>query len=279
MKKTTIYGAILTLLCLTTSVQAQVITIGTGTGSWYNSPITRLFEFGASETIYDADDIGTTGSITSIGWNIYSTPTDNPTKNASIYLKMSTQATIATTTSTDDYTLVYTGTIENSALGWQNITLDTPFDYNDDTQNLLVLVVHESGDYTYTPPNYYYTTATNKSSYYYSITNPWNNNRTMNLTANRPNIKLTMSDLSVVDIENNNSLRFYPNPIQDNINFSAKKNIATITIYNNLGQIVTTHKANSTETAINLAQQNTGTYLAEITFEDGNTKKVNLIKE
>lgn len=77
-------------------------------------------------------------------------------------MKMSDQSTI--TTSLTGYTLVYSGNIDNDVLGWQNIQLNTPFEYKDPTKNLLVLVVHASGDYTLSPPRYSYTDSANKAS-------------------------------------------------------------------------------------------------------------------
>ncbi|SDM28500.1 T9SS type A sorting domain-containing protein [Chryseobacterium taihuense] len=280
MKKSTFFYFLLFGLINFIPLNAQQqITIGSGTSTWYYSPITRLFEYGASETIYDASEIGVTGTINSVGWNIVSSAYATPTGNVSIYMKMSTQSTIATTTNTTGYTLVYTGNVNNDVLGWQNITLTTPFQYNDSTKNLAVLVVHASGNYTLSPPNYAYSNVPDKSSYYYSISNAWNETRTMIATPNRTNIRLSFGNLSTIEIDGKASVKYYPNPVKDIFNISGSQSIASVDFYNLSGQNVLSQKFDSKDISINLSRLTTGNYLAKINYKDGSSKTVKVIKQ
>ncbi len=280
MKKSTFFYFLLFGLINFIPLNAQQqITIGNGTSTWYYSPITRLFEYGASETIYDASEIGVTGTINSVGWNIVSSAYATPTGNVSIYMKMSTQSTITTTTNTTGYTLVYTGNVNNDVLGWQNITLTTPFQYNDSTKNLAVLVVHASGNYTLSPPNYAYSNVPDKSSYYYSISNAWNETRTMIATPNRTNIRLSFGNLSTVEIDGKASVKYYPNPVKDIFNISGSQSIASVDFYNLSGQNVLSQKFDSKDISINLSRLTTGNYLAKINYKDGSSKTVKVIKQ
>lgn len=260
-------------------INAQQVTIGTGTSTWYYSPITRLFENGASETIYDSSEIGTTGTINSVGWNIVSNAYAVTTGNVSIYMKMATQSTISTPTSLTGYTLVYSGNVNNDVLGWQNITLTTPFQYNDSTKNLLVLVVHASGNYTLSPPNYSYSNVPNKSSYYSSISNAWNDTRTMTSTPNRTNIRLTFGSLSTVEIDGKTSLKYYPNPVKNIFNVSANQNILSLDFYNLAGQNILSKKFDSKEVSIDLSSLTAGNYIARVNYKDGSSKTIKVIKQ
>lgn len=257
----------------------QQITIGAGTSYWYYSPITRLFENGASETIYDGSEIGTTGTINSIGWNIVSNPYAVTTGNVSIYMKMATQNTISTPTSTAGYTLVYSGNVNNDVVGWQNITLTTPFQYSDSTKNLIVLVVHASGNYTLGPPNYSYSNVPDKSSYYYSISNAWNDTRTMISTPNRTNIRLNFSTLSTVEIDGKNALKYYPNPVKDIFNISGNQTITSLEIYNLSGQNILNQKFDNKDISVNLSRLTSGNYIAKVIYKDGSSKTMKVTKQ
>lgn len=280
MKNSTFFYIL--LICflgiIPTNAQQQ-ITIGTGTASWYYSPITRLFENGASETIYDASEIGGTGTINSIGWNIVSSAYATTTGNVSIYMKMSTQSAISTPTSITGYTLVYSGNVNNDVLGWQNIVLTTPFQYNDSTKNLVVLVVHASGNYTLSPPNYSYSNAANKSSYYYSISNAWNDTRAMISTPNRANIRLNFASLSTVEIDGKTSVKYYPNPVKNIFNVSGNQSIASLDFYNLAGQNVLSQKFDNKEISIDLSRLTAGNYIARVNYKDGSSKTIKVVKQ
>ncbi|MGI9650106.1 T9SS type A sorting domain-containing protein [Chryseobacterium sp. RLHN22] len=280
MKNSTIlYILTICLLGIIPTNAQQQITIGTGTNYWYYSPITRLFENGASETIYDASEIGITGTINSIGWNIVSNAYATPTGNVSIYMKMSSQSTISTPASTTGYTLVYSGNVNNDVLGWQNITLSTPFQYNDSTKNLIVLVVHASGNYTLSPPNYSYSNVPDKSSYYYSIYDAWNNTKTMSATTNRTNIRLNFSTLSTVEIDGKNSVKYYPNPVKDIFNISGNQIITSLEIYNLSGQNILNQKFDSKDISVNLSRFTSGNYIGKVNYKDGSSKNIKIMKQ
>lgn len=280
MKKFTFFYALLMSISGFIRINAQQeVIIGTGTSDWYYSPITRLFEHGASETIYDSSDIGITGIIGSVGWNINANAYATTTGNVSIYMKMTDQATISTPASLTGYTLVYSGNVDNNVLGWQNIQLTTPFDYNDSTKNLMVLVVHASGNYTLSPPRYSYTTATGKASYYSSISNAWNETRAMIATANRTNIKLYFQNLSTVEIEGNNSLKYYPNPVKNTLTISGNQNMTLVEVYNLMGLKMMSKKPDNKEVSLDLSGLSSGNYIIKVTDKNGSSKTIKIIKE
>ncbi|RDK83468.1 fibronectin type III domain-containing protein [Marinirhabdus gelatinilytica] len=66
------------------------------------------------------------------------------------------------------------------------------------------------------------------------------------------------------------SLQFYPNPVQDVLNFSASQVIETLTVYSLTGQIVQTERVGATQGQINLSGLSTGMYLVEVQTSYGN---------
>ncbi|MBO0359422.1 T9SS type A sorting domain-containing protein [Hymenobacter sp. BT186] len=118
----------------------------TGTGSTLaRKPLATYYGYERSAMIYTAAEIGTSGSITNVGFyvNSVSTPGAAPTK---IYLKTVANATFAaaTTVAAEETgaTLVYDSTIPAASFTantWVSVPLTTPFAYNG-TSNLEVIV-------------------------------------------------------------------------------------------------------------------------------------------
>ncbi|MEJ5245484.1 MAG: right-handed parallel beta-helix repeat-containing protein [Bacteroidota bacterium] len=136
------------------------ITIGTGT-SGQSYPLDRYYNMSASEAIYLASEIGMPATITSIAYNKVSGTDVNPIGPVSIFMKHTTDNSLATGTyDTTTFTRVYHGSFPNNATsGWMQVNLSTPFAYNG-TNNLAVLVVKHYQDWISAYPNYAYTTVT-----------------------------------------------------------------------------------------------------------------------
>ena len=126
---------------LTTNAQETVdVTIGEGmeTGNYNYYPVHTYRNYSLTEQLYTADEIGTAGTINSIGfYYVYSEPFSM--NNVTLYMKNVTRNTFANDTDMEplsDSDIVWTGTFSASGSGWITITLDTPFNYDGD--NLLV---------------------------------------------------------------------------------------------------------------------------------------------
>ena len=137
-----------------------LLTIGSGT-STQSYPIDRYYNYSTHESIYLASEIGTAGTIKTIGF-YKSSGTDISSIDAvTIYMKNTTDAILAAGTySTTGYTQVYSGTFPNTATsGWMEVTLNTGFSYNG-TSNLAILIVKGYQAYISTYPYWTYTTST-----------------------------------------------------------------------------------------------------------------------
>ncbi len=84
----------------------------------------------------------------------------------------------------------------------------------------------------------------------------------------------TSTNLSVTEIEINQGITFYPNPVKDIVNFSSENAIENIIIYNILGQEVLSKKVNSNELSIDISNLSTGTYVAKLNNNKSQTVKL-----
>ncbi|NNK40383.1 MAG: T9SS type A sorting domain-containing protein, partial [Winogradskyella sp.] len=84
--------------------------------------------------------------------------------------------------------------------------------------------------------------------------------------------------LSTNEFENLSSLRFYPNPVNNVVNFEAQKSIEQITLFNMLGQSVLTAKPNALSSELDISDLQTGTYFVKVTI-DGASKTVRVVKQ
>lgn len=83
---------------------------------------------------------------------------------------------------------------------------------------------------------------------------------------------LSSSEHTIVDFS------YYPNPVVDQLNFSAKTSIDTVKIYNLSGQMVLNQNINSTTGSVNVSHLSKGIYLAEIT-SDGAKVTAKIVKK
>ncbi|REC47002.1 fibronectin type III domain-containing protein [Chryseobacterium pennipullorum] len=196
------FRVLITLLCIVFGlfVQAQIVTIGTGTtGQRY--PLGSYYGFERSASLYTAAEItaggGGAGSILSVGWNAKSTMNANiPVK---IYIKTvpSTTTTLTSQTwgdITTGATYVFSGNMPSIVVGWNTFQLQVPFTYNG-TDNLVVMVETNFGSYGggtgSSAPNITYTSSTSKHMYIQTDSSP-PTTTTGTVNANRPNIQLTL---------------------------------------------------------------------------------------
>lgn len=177
------------------SLYAQAtVTIGSGTSTSNSAPINRYYNYSASEQIYLGSEIGAAGIITNIAFQKASGADVTAIEAVTIYMKSTSNTTVASSTSTAGYTQVYSGNFTNATTtGWQSVTLDTPFIFASAGSNLSVLIVKGYQYYTSSRPYYAYSSTTdNKASYYYSDSAAWSSSMTSTST-NRPNVQFTMT--------------------------------------------------------------------------------------
>lgn len=84
--------------------------------------------------------------------------------------------------------------------------------------------------------------------------------------------------LNVQDIQNMASIKMYPNPAQNNVQFTATENIEKISIFNILGQEVLSSVVGNTSKDLDISQLTTGTYLAKIETATG-IQTIKLLKQ
>jgi len=98
----------------------------------------------AAELIYTAEELGIAGQITNIGFFKKNTNTTFNPGTVTIYMKNTTSAVVTNSASISGYTQVFSGLWHNTGLAannWNNIVLNTPFDYEGGINNLSILIV------------------------------------------------------------------------------------------------------------------------------------------
>lgn len=85
--------------------------------------------------------------------------------------------------------------------------------------------------------------------------------------------------LGVSETNENNSISYYPNPVDDYLNITSQKNIREIKIYSLVGQITDSVKGSGKTNKVNLSKFASGVYLLQVIFEDRNTQTIKIIKK
>ena len=190
------------ILPMLVSAQNTEVTIGDGTSNNNTTPYNQYYKNSTTEMLYLASEVGTSGEIQSVAWNVASASNHDYTQ-IKIYMGV-TDATSLSSGFTDfnDLQLVYTstnGTIGES-IGWETVTLQSPFYYNG-TENLVVVVCRQAANYT-SGLKYYYTSSSNRVRYYRSdsgsgygeLTNSYSSTTSDQL----PNMQLSINTAAAV---------------------------------------------------------------------------------
>lgn len=174
------------------------ITIGTGTTcSNVYAPINDFWNYGYRQIIYPASSL-TAGTITSISFQYCYTTAMSSKNSVNIYMGTTTQSAFSSTDGwipLSNLTLVYSGAM-NCTTGWNTFTLAAPFDYNG-TDNLVVAIDDNSGNYDGSSYTFYYTTGSSNVMLYYTSdgTNPDPASPpTGSFAANYPNTQFCISN-------------------------------------------------------------------------------------
>ncbi len=157
--------------------RAEVVTIGEGTGTTYYFPIDNYFNYSCTEQIYLAEEIGTAGTINTVSF-YYNYGTAYSANNVTMYMKHVTRSNFATSADCEPLAagdVVWTGNIAPTEAGWYTFTLDTPFDY-DGESNLLIAFYDGTSGYPGTSYTWSQTTAPESANmalrYYSDSSNP-----------------------------------------------------------------------------------------------------------
>ena len=190
------------------SVRAQVeftfvpegfVEIGSGTATNNALPSNSFFNYGFSQQIYTAEEIGLDGVIESIAfYNAGSTKT----RNYTMYLIETDSTSFASNTAWFTVTAadqVFTGDVTMTAGQWNAITLTTPFNYSG-TKNLVVIMDDNTGSYSSGMSCRVFTTQTQQSIRLISDTNnvdpldPASNTGTLATVKNQIQIQFRVGD-------------------------------------------------------------------------------------
>lgn len=177
--KTVIVLTILLVMAASFVSQAQALTItigdlySTATSSYF--PINCYYNYSYTQQIYTQSQIGNAGEIQKLRFNYYSGTATN-SSNWVIYLGHTTRTNFPSYTSSNwipvtAMTQVFNGTVTfPGAPGWMEVTLSTPFQYNN--VDNLVLAVDENTPNSASSYVYWqgFSSALNSGIYHYSNT-------------------------------------------------------------------------------------------------------------
>ena len=152
--------------------QEETIVIGSEGESYAYLPTNSYWKYNISQQIYTASEIGQSGTITAIAFK--NSTANTTTRNLDVYLAHTSKTSFSSNTdwvSMNTSSKCFSGEVELVANGWTTITLDTPFEYNGQS-NLIVCVDDNTGSYvssSSSSPNFnIYSTSTQTSIYVYN---------------------------------------------------------------------------------------------------------------
>lgn len=118
----------------------KYVEIGTGTGTSNATPYNNYYNYGITQLLYKASEIGRQGTITTIAFQCAVDECSLSNQSIKIYMAHTTETSLTVSNAISSGTLVYnkSKTIGNYA-GLETIKLDTPFEY-DGTSNLIIVV-------------------------------------------------------------------------------------------------------------------------------------------
>ena len=127
------------------------VCIGSGTQTSSMLPTYTYYNYSLSQQIYTAAEIGGAGAIMSISF--FSTASQR-TRSLDIYMVNTEKTSFASTSdwiTASAADLVYSGSVTFVQNDWTTITLDSPFQYADDTKNVALIVNDKTGGYVSSP--------------------------------------------------------------------------------------------------------------------------------
>lgn len=134
------------------------VTIGTGTLTNLQLPINPYYGFSYSQTIYYQTDIAQQGNITKIYYNWNGGAAGTNCKDWVVYMGHTAKTAFSGTTDwipVAQLTQVFSGVVTlTTTAGWVEITLNTPFAYNN-TSNLVIAVDENTAGYGGSAENFY----------------------------------------------------------------------------------------------------------------------------
>ncbi|MBQ8455556.1 MAG: hypothetical protein IJ537_09520 [Bacteroidaceae bacterium] len=143
--KTNLFLTVLLLLAGLTSAHAEVVQIGSGSGTNASLPTNVYYRYSISQQIYTAEELGAAGTIKSIAF--YNNGTFSSSRNLYIYFVATdldglySQADWIEFSSADE---VFGEFVDFMPKEWTTITLQNPFQY-DGKKNLAVIVTDDTG--------------------------------------------------------------------------------------------------------------------------------------
>ena len=197
MKRLSIF-LLLMAIGLPWAAQAQTVTIGEGTSTHHSAPIANYYNYSLAEMLFTSAEIGTTDVNTILSIGFEGANSSAKTYGITVYMK---NVDVQSFTAATDYIqvsandVVFTGSLK-PATGWNTITLDTPFAY-DNTKSLLVVVNKTSGGYDSSTQIWKYTSTSSTYKMLYSqndsspgVYDP-TGSPSLSLNYERPNVQLT----------------------------------------------------------------------------------------
>lgn len=140
----------------------QVEFTGTSTSSYV--PTNGNYNYSFSQQLYKSSEINAATTIS--GFEIEVSATGSRARNIDVYMMHTSANEITSWLPMDNAQLVYSGVVAFTQ-GWQQITFDTPFDYNG-TDNLVLIVDDNTGEWNNYPTFYTNNGGTNCARYHYN---------------------------------------------------------------------------------------------------------------
>ncbi|MBQ3580827.1 MAG: gliding motility-associated C-terminal domain-containing protein [Bacteroidales bacterium] len=180
--------------------------IGDGTSTQYSAPIYGNFKNSYDQIIYTAEEIGTAGRITSIGFN--SSSSNSVRRTVDIYIGETNRTSFSSSTDwipVNQLEHVYGPVTWDITAGWNVFQLPEAFIYTG-VGNLVIAMDCAATDYSST--SFYYTPTTNTSVIYcYSDTYDavpatiTSYSGTTGTSTSRPNLKLCIEPCDIVPVD------------------------------------------------------------------------------
>ena len=118
-------------ISFTTHSLDDCVQVGEGTSTTNNNPLAGWYHNSYTQQLYTADEIGNSGTITSLKFNY--TSSTSTTRNITVYVGTTEESSLASgwVTPTDMTEVFHAAdvTFDNSDGNWYTLTLDEPFEY------------------------------------------------------------------------------------------------------------------------------------------------------